>query len=77
MACSDEFGIHIIEAANLGEIKIPEEIALLGVDNDEFVCNLYNPPMSSIDQEPEKVGFEVGQYIRSLIRYGLKKGKTF
>ena len=76
MACSDEFGIHIIEAANLGEIKIPEEIALLGVDNDEFVCNLYNPPMSSIDQEPEKVGFEVGQYIRSLIRYGLKKGKT-
>ncbi len=66
MACSDEFGIHLIESAKIANIKVPQEMAILGVDNDEFICELYNPPMSSIDQDPESVGFEIGKYIRSL-----------
>ena len=64
MACNDDFGIHIIEAANMAGIKVPEELAILGVDNDEFICDLYYPPMSSIDQEPENVGFKVAQLVK-------------
>jgi LacI family transcriptional regulator len=40
----------------------------LGVDNDEFICDMYDPPMSSIDQDPESVGFEVAKTIRLLLK---------
>jgi LacI family transcriptional regulator len=72
MACNDDFGIHIIEAANKAGIKVPEEIAILGVDNDEFICDLYYPPMSSIDQEPENVGFKVAQVVKAITKDGNK-----
>ena len=72
MACNDDFGIHIIEAANLAGIKVPEDVAILGVDNDEFICELYDPPMSSIDQEPENVGFKVAQLVKEIIKDGKK-----
>jgi len=67
MACSDEFGIHIIEASKKAGIRIPQEIAVLGVDNDEFICELFDPPMSSIDQNPESVGYEIAKFIQRMI----------
>ena len=70
MACNDEFGIHIIEAANKAGIRVPHEVAILGVDNDEFICDLYDPPMSSIDQEPANVGFKLAQSVRAIITEG-------
>ena len=73
MACSDEFGIHIIESSKLAKIKVPRDIAVLGVDNDMFICDLYDPPMSSIDQNPESVGFEIARNILNLV---LKKGTS-
>jgi LacI family transcriptional regulator len=72
MACNDDFGIHLIEAANMAGIKVPEEVVILGVDNDEFICDLYDPPMSSIDQEPENVGFKVAQVVKAIIKDGYK-----
>lgn len=67
MACSDEFGIHIIESSKIAQISVPQEIAVLGVDNDEFICELYHPPMSSIDQNPESVGFEIAKSIMEIV----------
>jgi LacI family transcriptional regulator len=63
MACSDEFGAHLLEASQLANLKVPEEVAILGVDNDEFVCNLYGLPMSSIDQNSEAIGLEIAHFI--------------
>jgi len=75
MACSDDFGTHLIEAARTAEIRIPEEIAILGVDNDTFICDLYDPSMSSIDQESETVGFEVAKAIWLLLREGKQESE--
>jgi len=63
MACSDEFGAHLLKASQLANLKVPEEVAILGVDNDEFVCNLYGIPMSSIDQNSEAIGLEIAHHI--------------
>jgi len=73
MACSDEFGVHLIKASQMAQQKVPEEISILGVDNDEFVCNLYGLPMSSIDQDSEAVGFTVAQCIRAILVGGKKQ----
>ncbi|MDR1680335.1 MAG: DNA-binding transcriptional regulator [Prevotellaceae bacterium] len=68
MACDDNQGHHIAELCQQCGIKIPEEIALLGVDNDEAVCNLSDPPLSSINQAVEKGGYEAAQLMEQMIK---------
>lgn len=58
MACNDDMAQQVIEANRLVGARIPDEIAILGVDNDEMICDLNHPPLSSIAMNFEKVGFE-------------------
>lgn len=67
MACDDERGQHITEACKHAKIQIPEEIAVLGVDNDKMTCNLSDPPLSSIDLDTEKGGYEAARLMDQLI----------
>jgi len=68
MACDDNQGHHIIEVCNQCGIKIPEEVAVLGVDNDEAICTLSDPPLSSIQQAVEKGGFETAELLERMIK---------
>jgi len=67
MACDDNQGHNITELCKQYGIKIPEEIAVLGVDNDEAICTLSEPPLSSINQAVEKGGYDVAQLIDRMI----------
>ncbi len=71
MAANDNLAIHITEACQLAGIRVPEEIAVLGVDNDETICNISAPPLSSIAQGAEKTGYEVAELLHYMIRYDL------
>lgn len=68
MACDDNQGQHITEACKHAGIRIPEEVAVLGVDNDEMICNLSDPPLSSISLDAEKGGYEAAMLMDELIR---------
>jgi LacI family transcriptional regulator len=67
MACDDNQGQHVTEACRQAGIRIPEEIAVLGVDNDETICNLSDPPLSSIVLDTEKAGYEAARLMDNLI----------
>ena len=67
-ACDDNFALQVSEICKMNNIKIPEEISLLGVDNDDLICNLSDPPISSIVLDVEKGGYEAGRLIHQLIR---------
>lgn len=67
MACDDNQGNRITEICRVSGIRIPEEIAVMGVDNDEMTCNLSDPPLSSIKLNIEKGGYEAAQLIERLI----------
>lgn len=67
-ACDDSFAIQISELCKLNNIKIPDEIALLGVDNDNLTCNLSDPPISSIVLDAEKGGYELGRKIEKVVK---------
>jgi LacI family transcriptional regulator len=67
MTCDDNQGHHITEAAKNAGIRIPEEIAVLGVDNDEMVCDLSDPPLSSIELDSEKSGYEAARLMERMI----------
>ncbi|MFA6402957.1 MAG: XylR family transcriptional regulator [Salinivirgaceae bacterium] len=67
MACDDERASHITEACKLAKIQIPEEVAVLGVDNDELTCNLSDPPLSSIALNMEQGGYETAKLMNLMI----------
>jgi LacI family transcriptional regulator len=73
-ACDDNQASHIAEACNLAGIRVPDEVSILGVDNDEIVCNMSNPPTSSIALDTENAGYKVAELIESMI---LKKTSQF
>jgi len=58
LTCNDDRGQQLLEVCNDLQIKVPEEVSLLGVDNDELVCELSTPTLSSISLNFERAGFE-------------------
>ncbi len=58
MACTDDHGLELLEACRRANVLVPEEVAVIGVDNDEFVCTMSHPPMSSISSNAERIGYE-------------------
>jgi LacI family transcriptional regulator len=72
MACDDERAQHITEACKQAQIPIPEQIAVLGVDNDQMTCNLSDPPLSSINLDTEKGGYEAAKLMDQLITQKIK-----
>jgi LacI family transcriptional regulator len=73
MACDDERGQHITEACKHAKIQIPEDIAVLGVDNDKMTCNLSDPPLSSINLDTEKGGYEAARLMDLMITKQVKQ----
>lgn len=61
--CNDKHALVISEYCHIAKIDIPREISILGVDNDELICNLSSPPLSSIVLDAEQAGYEVGQQL--------------
>ena len=64
---NDEAAKYVHSACEMVEIKIPEEVALLGVDNDEVICNALNPALSSIDPNAQRVGYEAAALLDRLM----------
>ncbi len=66
-ACNDDRAIYVLEACKKAGINVPEQVAVLGVDNDRLVCNLSSPPLSSILLEFENAGFEGARHLDELM----------
>jgi LacI family transcriptional regulator len=49
------------------KLRVPEDVALLGIDNDELDCRLANPPLSSVVNPAEKIGFEAAFMLDQLM----------
>ena len=47
-------------------IKVPSEVAILGVDNDSLICNFTDPTLSSIDPNAEGIGFAAAEELERL-----------
>ncbi len=68
-ACNDDGAISVLEACKIANINVPEEVAVLGVDNDELMCNLSSPSLSSIELDFEDAGFVAARHLNELIQH--------
>jgi LacI family transcriptional regulator len=67
MACSDMRGQHVLDACQRLDRAVPEEVAVVGVDDDAVLCNLCYPPLSSVVPNAERVGFEAAALLDRLM----------
>lgn len=70
-ACNDDRGREVLEACRLAELNVPEEVAVLGVDNDEVFCGLADPPLSSVALNAETAGCRAAEVLDEMMQ-----GKT-
>ncbi|OYP35015.1 XylR family transcriptional regulator [Rhodopirellula sp. MGV] len=67
MACNDIRAQQVLNACQSSEIFVPEQVAVIGVDNDELLCNFCDPPLSSIQPNPQRIGFEAAELLDELM----------
>jgi LacI family transcriptional regulator len=67
MACNDARGQQVINACRDLGIAVPDEVAVVGVDNDDVVCDLCDPPLSSVVPNTRKIGFEAATLLQQMI----------
>ena len=68
MACNDWAGQRVLDACRQAKVMVPEEVAVLGVDNDETICDLCDPKLSSIVARHDRVGYHAAQLLDQLMQ---------
>jgi LacI family transcriptional regulator len=68
MACNDDRGLQLLDACRRAQVRVPDDVSVLGVDNDEFMCGLATPPMSSIDINLDGIGHRAAELLDGLMR---------
>ena len=67
MASTDLMGQQVLEACQRLEIKVPEEVAVVGADNDEPICNVCFPPLSSVIINDDQRGYQAAAVLDRLM----------
>lgn len=57
LACYDIRGQQVLEACREAGLRVPDDIAVIGVHNDELLCDLCDPPLSSVAPDARRAGF--------------------
>lgn len=58
LACNDIRGQQVLNVCRQLDVAVPDDVAVLGVDNDEVLCDLADPPLSSVRPNTERIGYE-------------------
>lgn len=66
-ACSDDCAQLGIIASQIANIRIPDQLSILGTGNDRMVCNINTPALSSIVLNGERAGYEAGQLLDKMM----------
>jgi LacI family transcriptional regulator len=69
LAGNDTRGKQLLDACRLAGVAVPEEVAVIGVDNEEIACKLALPPLSSVIPDAFRVGYE-GAALLDLLMQG-------
>jgi len=76
MACNDDRGQHITEACANAKLDVPYEVAIIGVDNDDQVCDISYPSLSSVALDIEKAGFRTSELLNKMMAGRKMKPQT-
>jgi LacI family transcriptional regulator len=70
MACNDIRGQQVLNLCRRHDLVVPEEIAVIGVDNDEVLCELSDPPLSSVAPNARGIGYDAAVLLERMMAGG-------
>ena len=73
--CNDDHGQHILEVCKLINVRVPEDVAVIGVDNDPMICDISDPPLTSIALNVRAAGYEAAKLMDEMIERKKTSGK--
>jgi LacI family transcriptional regulator len=76
MACNDRRAQQLLAVCSNLELKVPDRIAAIGVDNDEVCCDLCNPSLSSVDPGAFGIGFKAAGLLQNAIGRPSRETRT-
>lgn len=76
LACNDEAGLDVLHACQTAGLSVPDQVAVIGVDNDHLLCSSTVPQLSSIDLHAVEVGRSAVKQLMTLLACGEKIGQT-
>jgi LacI family transcriptional regulator len=68
LCANDDRAASILEACYVLGYGVPEDVSVIGVDDDQYVCELQNPPLSSVRMASEQAGYEAAALLDRMIR---------
>lgn len=68
LACNDEYAHILIDICRTTQFLVPDDISVLGIDNDEMICELSNPTLTSIPLSTEEAGYCAAEQLMSMIK---------
>lgn len=68
--CSDARGQHLLESCRRLDLAVPENVAVIGVDNEEQLCRLCDPPLSTVLPNARRIGFAAAELLQKMMSTG-------
>ncbi len=67
MASNDQLGFWLLDACSRAGFAVPEHVAVVGVENDETLCSMSRPPLSSVPFNSELTGYEAASLLSRMM----------
>lgn len=67
VACNDIRGQQILNVCREHNIAVPDAVSVVGVDNDEVLCELAGPRMTSVEQDTEQIGYQAAMLLQRMM----------
>jgi LacI family transcriptional regulator len=69
-ACNDVRARQVLVSCGNTGFRVPDDVAVLGVDNDEVICDLSSPPLSSVEPNTWQIGYTGAALLDKLMAGG-------
>lgn len=67
-AANDQLGVRLLEACQRAGVAVPEEVAVVGAENEETLCTFATPPLTSVRLDGHAVGYAAAELLDRLMR---------
>ena len=73
LSANDEMGVHVVEAAAMAGLRVPEDVAVAGIDDDELLCENSLPTLTSVAPDFEQSGRLAVKLLAQFLKEGGRK----
>lgn len=68
MACNDPRGQMVLDACRRAAMSVPDDVAVIGADNDQAFCEVSSPPLTSVEPNTAAIGYQAANLLEELLR---------